>query len=129
MTKTAHDGTRGLNRRALFLIFGGALAPVGIAGSMVTIFGSEPWYRERPESEQEWTGRLRKADSPQGPGSRDSLAFTFHTRSQSLPVYASGVVGKLDRFRGLRVTARGKMVDLHSEGFGLELWLGTIRTI
>ena len=43
------------------------------------------------------------------------------------PVYAAGREEKLTRLAGWRLRVRGKRVDLREEGFGEELWIGTVE--
>ena len=98
-----------------------------VAEDFTVIDADEPWYRERSEAEQEWRGVLRKREREGGPGSRDSLRFMLQTRDRVLTVYGAGAGGRLSRFTGKRIVARAKLVDLRSEGFGQELWIGSVR--
>ena len=116
-----------MNRRALLFVAITCTLPA-FADSIITIFANESWYRERGEPEQELTGTLRKSQPVEGPDTRSALIYTLETGTQSFAVYAAGVKGKLDRFTGMRVTVRGKLIDLRGEGFGMELWIATIRT-
>lgn len=90
------------------------------------VFADEAWYRERSEPEQTWQGILQRRVADSGPGGRPGLTFLLQTADQDLPVYAAGVDHRLDPFVGARVTIAGKLVDLRSEGFGRELWIGVI---
>jgi hypothetical protein len=98
-------------------------------GSAETIYARESWYRERSEPERHWRGVLRRREPERGPASRSALLFTLETRSGSLPVYAAGVAEKLAGYADRRVLARAKLVDLRQEGYGRELWIGTIERL
>jgi hypothetical protein len=127
MKMTARDKVNQLSRRALLLLFGSAVPP-GAAGESVTIvFAEESWYRERPEREEQRVGVLRKTQPRTGPNSRSALRYTFQDRKAILPVYAPAEIANIERVIGKRITAVGKTVDLRSEGFGLEFWIGSIR--
>ena len=93
----------------------------------VTIHADETWYRSRPETEREWMGVLQRRDPVEGPGARATLRFSLVTGGADLAVYAAGVVERLEPFVDRHVTVRGKLVDLSDEGFGPELWIGSIR--
>jgi hypothetical protein len=123
---TAHVQPPTMNRRALLFVAITSLP--AFAESIITIFANESWYRERREPEQELSGTLRKSQPVQGPDTRSALIYSLETNTQSFAVYAAGVKEKLDRFTGTRVTVRGKLIDLRSEGFGVELWIATART-
>lgn len=113
-------------RRAVCFCLAGVLARLG-AEDFTVIDAEEPWYRERAEAEREWRGILRKREPQGGPGSRDSLRFSLEMRDRTLPVYAPGAGRKLAPFTGKRINTRAKLVDLRSEGFGQELWIGSVR--
>ena len=93
----------------------------------VEIYAGKDWYQAREENEQSWVGVLEKRRVIEGPNSRASLHYALVTQNGELPVYASNVVELLQPFVGRRVTVRGKVVDLSSEGFAPELWVGTIK--
>jgi hypothetical protein len=48
--------------------------------------------------------------------------FVLATPEGSLDVYAASAERLLAPLEGREVTATGKVVDLSSEGFGVELW-------
>lgn len=125
--KSAPGENLQLSRRAFLFLCGSASSSLAMADPIAIIFADESWYRARPEREEEYTGTLRKVQPPSGPNSRSALRYTFQTGSQSLAVYAPSAIRQLDRAAGSRITARGKLVDLRSEGFGVELWIGSIR--
>ena len=93
----------------------------------VDIYAGKVWYQARAEKELRWVGVLEPREPAVGPNSRSSLHYTLVTDQGEFPVYAAGMVDLLQPFVGHRVTACGKLVDLSSEGFGPELWIGTIR--
>jgi hypothetical protein len=97
--------------------------------AMTEIYAGADWYRERPEPEREWRGTLYERNAPLGPAGRPALAYELVTRHGKLPVYAAGVKPKLAPFAGAKVVARGKRVDLTSEGYGPELWIGALRRV
>ena len=87
------------------------------------------WYRDRREREQNWRGVLRKQDAPLGPASRPAQSYVLITRNTHLPIYAPNIDEPLKPFVNSRVEIRGKLIDLEGEGFGKELWIGSIRKI
>ncbi len=91
------------------------------------IYADETWYRERPEPEQTWQGTLQQRAVVDSPGGRPGLTFSLQTTEADLPVYAAGASDRLTRYVGTRVLITGKHVDLRAEGFGRELWIGTIK--
>jgi hypothetical protein len=93
------------------------------------VYAREAWYAERPEPEEDLSGLLRRREPPSGPAARAALAFTLLTAEREVAIYAAhadAILGPLD---GLRVEARGKLVDLTSEGYGEELWLAWIEAV
>jgi hypothetical protein len=87
------------------------------------------WYRDRREREQTWRGVLRKHEAPLGPATRSAQRYVLSTRKTDLPIYAPNIDEPLKPFVGRRVAIRGKLIDLGGEGFGKELWIGSIREI
>jgi hypothetical protein len=49
------------------------------------------------------------------------------TVDNQFPVYAANVASRLAPFVGQKVFIYGKLVDLTNEGFGKELWIGSIQ--
>jgi hypothetical protein len=90
------------------------------------VYAQADWYRERPEREAEWRGVLRRRDVPVGPATRSALAFVFVAEGREVDVYAASAERSLEPFVDRRVVARGKIVDLSGEGYGMELWLASI---
>lgn len=98
----------------------------GALGS-VEIYAGKDWYQSREEYEQEWVGVLEERQTIEGPNSRAALRYALVMQDGELPVYAANVVDLLQPLVGRRVTVRGKVVDMSSEGFARELWVGTIK--
>jgi hypothetical protein len=94
---------------------------------MSEIFASADWYIVRSEPEREWRGVLRERDVLFGPASRTALLHTLITEEGQLPVYTANIGQQVAPFVGLPVKVRGKLVDLSDEGFGQELWIGSIQ--
>jgi hypothetical protein len=94
----------------------------------VEVYSGAAWYRKRTEPEKTWRGVLRELRPAVGPSGRASLRYALATEGRSLPVYAANVERRLRRFLGRKVVVRGKLIDLSGEGFGEELWIGSIRT-
>ncbi len=91
------------------------------------IFAREPWYLERPEPEEAFTGFLEPVTFPSGPAGRPALSLVLHTETADLPVYAAGVEGVLRQLIGRPVIVWGKRVDFRPAGFGIELWIREIE--
>jgi hypothetical protein len=96
---------------------------------MIVIFARETWYRSRPETEQEWLGVLRKRDAPISPAGRTALRYSLITDSETLPVYVANSEWQFAEYADVPIRLRGKLVDLGSEGFGRELWVGSIEVV
>jgi hypothetical protein len=96
---------------------------------LAEVFADERWYRQAAEAEQVWEGVLEPAALVRGPDSRAALSYRLlATDGRSLPVYAAGAEDRLRLFSAQHVRVRAKLIDLGSEGFGEELWIGTIET-
>jgi hypothetical protein len=93
--------------------------------AMIEVDGAMEWYRDRPEREQEFRGTLRRREVVAGPMARAALRYTLDTDAGPLPVYAPEP-DRLEPYVGHEVVARAKLVDLTAEGFGPELWIGSI---
>ena len=94
---------------------------------MSDIFAHEGWYRSCPEAEEEWHGILRKRDAPISPAGRTALRYTLITDEQQLPVYVANREQQFAQYADAPIRLRGKLVDLSGEGFGHELWVGSIE--
>lgn len=131
-TRSCSPGRAGLTAVAVTLVLGpstGGCCPPPVHArepEWVVIFGDEEWYKARSEQEQPFRGRLRPREVTSGPGSRTALRYALVTDDSTLPVYAPDENDRLRRFVERRVVARGKRVDLASEGFGVELWIARI---
>jgi hypothetical protein len=126
---TAGERNLATSRRSLFsFLFAGGLAALCNQDKSTVIYAGETWYRERPEPEREWRGLLQARTPQKGPASRTALLFTLVLSAESIAVYAAGVKDRVAPFTGMRVIARGKLVDLTSEGYGRELWIADIRS-
>jgi hypothetical protein len=71
---------------------------------------------------------LRKRDAPIGPAGRTALLYTLVTDKQQLPVYVANMERHFASYADAPISVRGKLIDLSSEGFGQELWIGSIET-
>jgi hypothetical protein len=92
----------------------------------LTLYAQKSFYRERPETEQEWTGILRASPVRTGPNTRE-FPFRFELPGETLPVYGTGPEEDLLRsLVGHRLRVVGKRVDLRAEGAGFELWIATL---
>jgi hypothetical protein len=94
---------------------------------MVRIFARTEWYMACSVSEELWEGVLEEQRRAIGPANRPSLTHRLVTKEGDIPVYAAKVERELEPFVGHRVLVHGKLVDLGEEGFGKELWIGTIE--
>jgi hypothetical protein len=94
---------------------------------MTEVFAAEAWYRARPEPEQVWQGRLETRPVVVGPASRTALTYTLETKDAPLAVYTGNQAHVFVPYVGHEVVVHGKLVDLHGEGFGQELWIGSIQ--
>ena len=94
---------------------------------MGDIHGSTAWYQERPEPEEQLEGVLIEVVPATGPEDRGTIGFVLATLGGRYPVYAASREEKLTRLAGWRLRVRGKRVDLSTEGFGEELWIGTVE--
>ena len=68
---------------------------------MGDIYGSKPWYHERPEPEEEFEGLLIGAAPAPGSGEERSLGFVLATYRGKYPVYAAGREGEAHPSRRL----------------------------
>jgi hypothetical protein len=103
-------------------------AEQGGGPTVVQIYAGTDWYRARPEPEKEMSGMLRARDGPAGPAARPALRYVLVTESEVIPVYAPQP-SQLPSFVGQKVVIYGKLVNLVNEGFGNELWIGSVRPL
>jgi hypothetical protein len=91
------------------------------------VFANEPFYRQRPETEEVLTGVLQAVPVREGPNTRD-MPFVLLAGKDRLSVYVSGFdQEKLEPYVGHEVEVVGKRIDQREEGYGIEVWIGTIR--
>lgn len=120
-----------------FVLAGAALGLIAVGGGCkpqangaqndpVVVFRDQSFYQERVEAEATFEGVLRKVDAQETPSGRN-LPFLLN----DLSLYPGGEETEtiLNSFVDLRVEVSGKLVDLSAEGFGREIWAGTIRRI
>jgi hypothetical protein len=99
-----------------------------VISDTLRLYADEAFYRGRPEPEEMLTAVLIERRQPLGPANRP-MRFALVGDYGELPAYAVGVAEeRLTRFLGSRVVACGKRIDLRAEGFGVEFWIGEIRT-
>lgn len=93
----------------------------------LTVFDDEPFYRQRPEPEEVITGVLQAAPVREGPNTRD-MPFVLLVGIDRFSVYVSGFdQERLQPFLGHEVEVVGKRIDQRDEGYGIEVWIATIR--
>ena len=95
----------------------------------IEIFRGFDWYSNRPEEEKIMKGIIKERQVVYGPNTRTALRYMLVTQDIQLPVYAANVEKKLSQFIGHDVLVYGKLVDFGNEGFGQELWIGSISAI
>src|SRR5262245_37556120 len=88
------------------------------------IFAGEEWYRSRTEPERAWNGTLRRREVIAGPNARTALRYSLVADGAAIAVYAP--TDRLEPFIDGAVRIHGKLVDLSREGFGWELWPGSV---
>jgi hypothetical protein len=91
----------------------------------VNIFADQVWYLQRPEVEQTFLGILERRNQTDTPSGRLGLKYAL-VSDQTHVVYAAGAEQRLEPFVTKAVVVQGKLVDLRSEGFGLEVWMAKI---
>ena len=120
-----------MTRRTILLLLLGAASPrratAAQASTMTKIFADEPWYRGRREPERDWEGVLSARPTVAGPNTREALGHLLQMQDRSVPVYTPSVSATLQPFVNHRVRIVGKLIDLSREGFGEELWPGSIE--
>lgn len=95
--------------------------------AVVTLHASADWYVAAEAPERPFDGVLRRRDGVVGPGSRSGLSFELVTNQATLSIYEPDEDSVLADFVDATVVVTGKLVDLTSEGFGRELWVGRIH--
>lgn len=85
---------------------------------------SPTWYEERTEPEETYRGKLVTRVPVISPGGRTRLLYELEIGDEApLAIYAPEIEETLERLTDRDVELVGKLVDLSSEGFGVELWL------
>ena len=83
-------------------------------------------YISSSEAEEILHGVLRWSEVREGPNTRD-MSFRMIVDADELGVYVSGFdQEKLRPFVDHPVKVVGKRVDLRPEGYGVEIWIGSI---
>jgi hypothetical protein len=93
---------------------------------MKDLYKREDWYRVRDEEEKIYNGFLRRLPRVATPNQRD-LNYFLEVNNSLLPLYIPKNEILMDEFVGCRVKIYGKLIDLSSNGFGKELWIGSIE--
>jgi hypothetical protein len=91
------------------------------------VYAGFDWYLDCKEDEKVWKGIVQRRLAPIGPNTRTANKYVLLTEDAEFPIYAANVEGKIGEYVGRNVVICGKLVDLSIEGFGKELWIGTIR--
>lgn len=116
----------------LFLIAGlaapqQACARAGEGEAWRPVYADAAWYRERDEPERVWRGTLRPLPPTGSPAGRAALRYELVGAERTrLPVYDPAEHAALRAAAGGSVEIRAKLIDLEDEGFGRELWPGSI---
>ena len=102
--------------------------------SYTIVHKNEFWYKTEAGSEKIFEGILKRCQVPIGPNNRPaSNKYALETEEDKtttlIPVYSPNVEEFLSRFVERKVSLYGKIVDLSKEGFGFELWIGSICVI
>jgi hypothetical protein len=88
------------------------------------------WYDARPEPEAVYQGTLRSTTPVISPGGRTRLLFELEiTPGKRLAIYAPAHEGILRKAVDQEAVLVGKIVNLSSEGHGVELWLGAADAV
>lgn len=94
---------------------------------MTYIYSKSNWYRECPEPEMMWKGIIREEPTQAGPNTRTALGYTLISEDIQLPVYSANAEEQLAKLARRPVLVYGKLVNLSEEGFGQEVWIGSIE--
>lgn len=91
------------------------------------VFANEGFYRQRVEPEELLIGVLRAVPVREGPNTRD-MPFALIMGKDRFSVYVSGFDQEtLLPYVGHEVEIVGKRIDQREEGYGIEVWIATIR--
>jgi hypothetical protein len=89
--------------------------------------GPPAWYRERHEPEETFVGIVRERETGASPMGRTRLLFELERGDGTiLPIYGPHLEAALTPLVGRTAHIRGRVVDLASEGLGLELWAASV---
>lgn len=87
------------------------IPPQPAARPLVKIYADRPFYRERPEPEQTWTGVLRRVQVPTGPNTREH-PYKLEITGEFLALYISGPEeSSAAHYLGRQVEITGKRID------------------
>jgi len=101
--------------------------PQGEKVEPMQIFSEDSFYLQRAEAEEVLIGVLRTAPVREGPNTRD-MPFKLMIGNEEFSVYISGFDEEaLQPYVGHEVEVVGKRIDQHKEGYGIEIWIATIR--
>ncbi len=90
------------------------------------LYAQEAFYRQAEPPEQIFIGRLQRHGVTLGPGNRPH-PYQLLWEGGRLEIYATPSAEKmLAPYVGRQVRIQGKAIDLSGEGYGRELWIGTI---
>lgn len=88
------------------------------------------WYDARPEPEAICQGTVRSTTPVISPGGRTRLLFELEIApGKRLAIYAPTHEETLRKAIDRDAVLVGKVVDLSSEGHGVELWLGAADAV
>lgn len=91
------------------------------------VFAHKGFYRQRVEPEEVLIGVLRRSPVREGPDTRD-MPFRLVMGHDELAVYSSGFdEHELRPYVDHEVQIVGKRIDQREEGYGIEIWIATIR--
>jgi hypothetical protein len=91
------------------------------------VFAEKSFYLEKPEPEEVFIGMLQLAHVREGPNTRD-MPFRLVVGTNKLNMYVTGLeVETLRPYVGHKVEVVGKRIDQRIEGYGMEIWMATIK--
>jgi hypothetical protein len=105
-------------------------APVALEAGQVTpleIFAERRFYQQRAEPEEVFVGELLSAPVREGPNTRE-MPLKLVVGDEVFGVYVSGYdLDLLRPYVGRKVEVVGKRIDQRNDGYGIEIWMATIR--
>jgi hypothetical protein len=92
------------------------------------------WYQTETSPEKIFEGVVKRHQVPIGPNNRPAsskyaLEIQEGDNTTLIPIYTPDGEEFLSEFVEQKVSLYGKIIDLSKEGFGSELWLGSISPI